>query len=441
MDLNALKRDRAGLLTQARALLDTAEGETRDLMEEERGQYDGFVAQADTLEERITRAEGLEGRSGRFASQGAATRPNPQDNPNIGMSDGEVQRYSIIRAIRAAADNDWRNAGLEREASEAVTKLAGKAPHSFYLPHDVAAARSEQRDLLKGTTTAGGFTVATELDAGSFIDMLRNKMVVRAAGATVLDGLVGDFTIPRQSAGGTAYWVAENVAPTESQQTFEQVALSPRTVGAYTDISRKLLLQSSIDVEALVRSDLATIIAIEADRVALHGSGAGSQATGIDHTTGIGAPVDYSTIGLAPTLAHIVALETAVSVANADIGKLAYITNSKVRGKLKSTLVTATYGDRMVWNDGATPLNGYNAFVSNQVSSTLTAGSSSGVCSAVFFGNWGDLLIGMWGSLDVLVDPYTGGTAGTVRVILFQDMDVGVRHPLSFAALLGVLAA
>jgi HK97 family phage major capsid protein len=441
MDINALKRERAGLLAQARALLDAAEGETRDLTEEENTQYTGFVEQADALEGRIRRAEDLEGRSGRYASQGPATKPNPQDGGNIGMSGDEVQRYSIVKAIRAAADGDWRNAGLEREASEAVAKLVGKSPRSFYLPHDVAAARSEQRDLLKGTTTAGGFTVATDLDSGSFIDLLRNKMVVRQAGATVLDGLVGDFSIPRQSAGGTAYWVAENVAPTESQQTFEQVAMSPRTCGAYTDISRKLLLQSSIDVEALVRNDLATIVAIEADRVALHGSGSGSQPTGIDHTTGIGAPVDYSSIGLVPTWAHMVALETAVATANADIGKLAYITSAKVRGKLKVTPIVATYSATMIWGIGDSPLNGYSALVSNQVSNTLTAGSSSGTCSAVFFGNWGDLLIGMWGSLDVLVDPYTGGNAGTVRVIVFQDMDIGVRHPLSFAALLGVLAA
>lgn len=441
MDTNELKRSRAALLTQARALVDTAEAEKRDLTEEEQKQYNGFVADADAHEVRIKRAEDLDGRSGRFASTGPVTKPNPNDGADIGMGQDEVQRYSIVRAIHAAATGDWSQAGLEREASKAVEKRLGKAPRSFFFPHDVAAARREQRDLLKGTSGYGGYTIATELLGGSFINLLRNKMVVRAAGATVLDGLVGDITIPRQSGGATAYWVAENVASTESQQAFEQVALSPRTVGAYTDISRKLLLQSSIDIEALVRNDLATIVAIEVDRVALHGSGSGSQPTGIDHTTGIGAPVDYSSIGLVPTWAHVVALESAVAVANADIGKLAYITNPKVRGKLKVTPIVATYSAAMIWGQDAAPLNGYPAYVTNQVSSTLTAGSSSGTCSACFFGNWGDLLIGMWGSLDVLVDPFTGGNAGTVRVIVFQDMDIGVRHPLSFAALLGVLAA
>jgi len=439
MDLDALKRLRAGSLAEARALLDTAEGETRDLNEDEQKRYDDVLSQADVLEKRIERAEALGGKDARYASPGPVTKPNPNDGASIGMSDADVGRYSIVRAIRAAADGDWSNAGLEREASLAVAKRLGRAPRSFFLPNDVAEAR-EQRDLLKGTTTAGGFTVATDLLGASFIDLLRNKMVVKQAGASVLDGLVGDVTIARQSAGATGYWVAENVAPTESQQTLEQVALTPRTVGAYTDISRKLLLQSSIDVEALVRNDLATIIAIEVDRVALHGLGSAGQPTGVDHTTGIGS-VAGGTDGLAPTYAHIVGLETEVAIDNADTGKLAYITNTQARGKLKGTLVTATYGDRMIWVDGSTPLNGYPAFITNQVSRVLVKGSSGAVCSAIFFGNWGDLLIGMWGNVDILVDPYTGGNAGTVRVIVFEDVDIGVRHPESFAAMLDAKCA
>jgi hypothetical protein len=88
-------------------------------------------------------------------------------------------------------------------------------------------------------------------------------------------------------------------------------------------------------------------------------------------------------------------------------------------------------------------VNGYPFHVTNQVSSTLTKGSGTGVgvCSAIFFGNWADLIIGMWGGLDILVDPYTGGTAGTVRVIALQDVDVAVRHAESFAAMLDALTA
>lgn len=123
---------------------------------------------------------------------------------------------------------------------------------------------------------------------------------------------------------------------------------------------------------------------------------------------------------------------------NADIGSLAYVTNAKVRGKLKGTEKASSTG-MFVWGDNSTPLNGYNAVVTNQVSSALTKGSSSGVCSAIFFGNWADLVIGMWGGLDLLVDPYTASTTGSVRVVAMQDIDIAVRHPESFAAMLDAL--
>jgi HK97 family phage major capsid protein len=258
----------------------------------------------------------------------------------------------------------------------------------------------------------------------------------------VLAGLVGDVAIPKQTGGATAYWVGESGSPTEGAQTVGQVALSPKTVGAFTDISRKLLKQSSIDVEAFVRNDLTSVLALAIDYAALHGPGSGNAPTGIAATSGIG-DVAGGTNGLAPAWSHIISLETEVAQDNADVGRLAYMSNAKVRGKLKATPRTATYGDIMVWepNAGNTPVNGYPFYVTNQVSSTLTKGSSSGVCSAIFFGNWADLVMGMWGGLDILVDPYTGGTAGTVRVIALQDVDIAVRHAQSFAAMLDALTS
>ena len=303
-----------------------------------------------------------------------------------------------------------------------------------------SVANMERRDLTAGTNNAGGYTVATDVLASSFIELLRNRMMVRAAGATMLADLQGNVAIPSQSAGATAYWVAENGAPTESQQTLGQVSLTPKTVGAYTDYSRRLLMQSSIDVEAFVRSDLATVLALAIDLAALHGTGASNQPTGIAATSGIGS-VAGGTNGLAPAWSHIVGLETEVAIDNADIGRLSYMTNAKVRGKLKQTAKVASTDSVMIWGDSDTPLNGYPAFVTNQVSSTLDKGTSTGVCSAIFFGNWADLLIGMWGGLDILVDPYTGSTAGTTRIVALQDVDVAVRHAQSFAAMLDALTA
>lgn len=439
MYMRELMRRKADLLAEARRLNDGAEQENRDLSEQESTRYNEIMAEVEQINGRIERGqrlENLEQAAGRAGERQIVT------DGQIGMTRDELRRYSIVRAINAAASQDWRNAQLEREASEAVAKRMGRSAQGFWVPQDVLAA--EQRDMVAGTPSAGGYLVSTDLLAQSFIELLRNRMMVRAAGATVLAGLVGDVAIPKQTGGATAYWVGESTAPTEGAQTLGQVALSPKTVGAWTDISRKLLKQSSVDVEAFVRNDLTSVLGLAIDSSALHGPGTGNAPTGIAATSGIG-DVAGGTDGLAPTWAHMVALETAVAVDNADLGRLAYMSNAKVRGKLKSTPRTATYGDIMIWEptSGNTPVNGYPFHVTNQVSSTLTKGSGTGVgvCSAIFFGNWADLIIGMWGGLDILVDPYTGGTAGTVRVIALQDVDVAVRHAESFAAMLDALTA
>lgn len=362
----------------------------------------------------------------------------PVPNAEIGMSDKDQRNYSLVRALHFLANpTDARareQAAFEIECSQAAADKSGKASRGLIVPFDVL-----KRDLLVGTATAGGHTVATELLAGSFIDMLRNAQVISGLGAQYLTGLVGNIAIPRQTGGATAYWVAENSAVTESQQAFDQVTLAPKTVGAFTDISRKLLLQSSIDVEGFVQRDLATTLALAIQQAAINGPGTGNQPTGILATAGIGSVVG-GTNGALPDWQDIVDLETAVAVANADVGTLAYLTNAKVRGKLKTTSKVSGQNG-FIWEAGDTPLNGYRAAVTNAVPSNLTKGTANGVCSAIVFGNFADLIIGMWGGLDLLVDPYTGGAAGTVRVITHQDVDVAVRYAASFSAMQDALTA
>jgi len=367
----------------------------------------------------------------------------PLDTADIGLTSKEAQRFSFLRAINALANPTDRKAqevaGFERECSEAVGQKLGRSAQGFFVPNDV-----QKRDLTVGTTTAGGHTVATDLLAANFIDMLRNRMMVMKMGAQMLSGLTGQIAIPRQTGGATAYWVAESGAPTESAQAFDQVTMTPRTVGAFNDISRKLLLQSSIDIEAFVRNDLAKVLGLAIDLAAIHGSGASNQPTGIVSTAGIGSVVG-GTNGLAPTWAHIVELWSDVATANADFGSTGFLTNSKVVGKLMTTEKASSTAQFVCPGfpdaGGMTTFGGAKAGVSNQVSSALTKGSSSGVCSAILFGNFADLIIGSWGTLDLIVDPYTASTSGTVRVVALQDVDIAVRHAESFSAMLDALTA
>lgn len=359
----------------------------------------------------------------------------PMPTSDIGMSAKEVRNFNILSGINALANPNNAQAraaaAFEFECSQEVAKKMGRAAGGFYLPSDV-----QRRDLTAGTASAGGYTVATELRG--FIDILRNAMVIDRAGAIMLSGLVGNIAIPKLSGAGTAYWVAENGAPTESQQTIAQVTMSPKTVGAYTDISRQLILQSSLDVQNMVTRDLATIIGLGIQAAAINGAGSGNEPTGI--LTAVTASQIGGTDGLAPTWAHIVGLESDIAANNADVGAMGYLTNAKVRGKLKVTQKFSSTNGMPIWTDGNTPLNGYAAHVTNAVPSNLTKGNQS-LSSAIIFGNFADLLIGLWGATDILVDPYTGGAAGTVRVRVLQSCDVALRHVESFATMEDALTA
>lgn len=367
----------------------------------------------------------------------------PKVAPELGMDEKEVRQYSLINAInyqlnpqsRAARDA----AAFEIEVSDALSDKTGQEFRGIGIPMDVLR---DKRDLTVGTATAGGHTVGTNLLGGSFIDVLDKASLVLQRG-TVLRDLVGNIAIPRQTSGATAYWVAESGAPTESAAAFDQVTMSPKTVAGFSDISRKLLQQSSIDIEGFVRRDLGKRLALAIDLAALHGSGTSNQPTGVASTSGIGS-VAGGTNGAAPDWDDVVDLESAVSVDNALMGDLAYVTNAAVAGKLKKTAKVSSTDSRMILDGsvaGGLEMNGYPVFVTNQVSSTLTKGTSSGVCSAIFFGNWSDLLVGFWGGLDLLSDPYTASSSGTVRVTAFQDIDLAVRHAESFSAMLDALTA
>ena len=335
---------------------------------------------------------------------------------DVGLSEKEVRQFSFVRAIHALSNPTDKAAqsaaAFEREVSEAAAQRAGKTAQGLMVPSEVL-----RRDLNVGTATAGGNLVATDLLSGSFIELLRNRSVAIRAGATSMNGLVGNIAIPKQTGAATAYWVAESGAPTESQQTIGQVTMSPKTVGAYTDFSRRLMLQSSIDVENMVRNDLALVIALAIDAAAFYGTAADNQPRGLKNQSGINT-VDPA--AATPTFAEVVAMESAVAADNADIGNMAYVVNAAMRGALKSAVKFGSGTSDTIWEPGNT-VNGYRTEVSNQIAA-----------NDLFFGNFADLMIGFWSGLDLMVDPYSNSTSGTVRVVALQDVDIAVRNAVSF---------
>ena len=340
------------------------------------------------------------------------------EDQEIGLSRKEVGKFSMMRAIHALANPTDRRAqeaaAFEFEASRAAAQQYGVTAQGIMLPAEVL--RNWKRDMSAGSD---GDLIAEDFKGEEFIDALRNASSVMQAGARMLGGLSGDVKIPKKTAASTAAFVAsEGTAAAESEMTIGNVSMAPKTLGAFTDVTRQLLIQSSLDVEALIRDDLAQSIATAIDKAGLEGSGSSGNPEGILNTTGVNQVTNFAAAN--PTFAEVVTLETAVAEDNALMGNLSYILPASMYGALKTT-EKATNTAQFVVEPGGT-INGYQGIVSNQA----TAGN-------LYFGNFSDLLIGMFGGLDIVVDPYSNSTSGTVRVVALQSVDVAVRHAVSFA--------
>jgi HK97 family phage major capsid protein len=376
----------------------------------------------------------------------------PTQAKPLDISERDLKWYSLSRAV-AALSNNQPVSGIEAELSQEITRRTGRSPGGFWVPpHALVGHRSVQ------TTTAavGGLLIETDNLADQFIELLRNKAQVLRLGAKTLS-LTEPVTIPRQSSAGSTNWVAETAATTPTTLGLQQITLSPKCVTGHFQYGKQLLITSNPSIDALVRDDLVLQLALAIDQVALHGGGSG-EPSGIVATAGIGS-VDTATNGVAAGTfgttfySAAISLETLVSVANADMGSLAYLARSAHRGAMKAAQRFSST-DSPVWtagmygpgqnpsnaaNDGV--LNGYRAAVSNQIKTNLTVGTATTIASCIFFGNWSELLIGTFngGAVDLVVDPYTLAGNRIVRLIGSYWCDVGVRHAASFAILNGIL--
>lgn len=371
--------------------------------------------------------------------------------PAFTMDRSEVERFSVDNALRYLVDPGTygRLTGLESEVAQRALKSGGASHEGgVFIPWAVLARdlkamglQTQRRDLTVGTPTAGGHLVGT--DIVGFVEAMYPFCAVTAAGATAMTGLVGNVAVPQLIGTSTVHWVAEGDAPSESNASFGQAPLTPKTVGGHMDVSRKLLLQSSVDVMAVIKRDFARQIAVAVDEVALTGPAADNKPRGVLNTVGIGAVVGGDN-GAEPTLRHLIDLENYSQAAGYDRGVGAFITSPKVRGKLQRT-------QRFNGTDGAALweavgkldyCNGRPAYATTLMPDDLTKGTSTGVCSAIVYGVWEELVIGVWGSgVTVLVDPFTHSTSGTVRLVALFDCDIAVRNPVAFAAMVDVLTS
>ena len=365
------------------------------------------------------------------------------------------ERYSVAAGIKAVLTGDWssREAGLVRELSQEVERSGVKrsADRSFLIPYSALTKRATRATYVTSSATTGGNVVAEDLLADDFIEALRANTITGSLGIRTLPGLIGDVAIPRRSGTATGYWLSsETTAITQSESTFDQVTMAPKNYAALSKFSRQTLLQATPGIEELVRRDLMDTINVGIDAAVISGSGSSGQPTGITGTSGIGS-VAIGTNGGAITLETLINLEEEVLVDNAGGASMAYATNPKVLSELKKLRAggSAAGDGAFLWNvdpsgigRGGTPgvINGYPIGVSTNVPSNLTKGSSSSVCSAVIFGDFSQVALGVWGNgleIEIGTDSDDFSKALTsVRAI--TTIDVAVRQASAFSACLDV---
>jgi HK97 family phage major capsid protein/HK97 family phage prohead protease len=347
------------------------------------------------------------------------------DSPSyLGLTTNETKRFSVVRAVRAIADGSWKNAEFEAECSRTIAERLGKPLNatSFMVPVDV-----QQRTLQVGTAAQGGYIVGTDLQPGSFIDMLRNTSVGFRLGARTLSGLQGVVVIPRQATGGSVAWIGELGTATASELTVGALTLSPKHVAGYQQISRQLLMQSTPDAEMLVQSDLAAAVALGVDSAMLAGTSADSSVPlGIRYQSGLGTANPGT--GSAVSYQDMIKFQSTVASANALFTGFGYVCHPAIAAVLMGK-PRFTNSDTPIWE---------GALLEGQVVGKRALASVQITSGTMLGGDFSQVLVGEWGSLEIAINPFAVFQSGIIGVRAIYSCDIGVRYGAAFAIGTGI---
>lgn len=348
----------------------------------------------------------------------------------------DIQQYSLAKAVKefmAFRNGTGNLTGIEMEMhQEAIRENAGiGAIQHLGIPSTVLAYKT----MKQRSTLASGSSPVVQTDNVGFIDALWARTMLAEMGAKFLPGLTGNLDLPYLATAPSVAWAAtENATAVDGAAAFDKHSLTPKRITSFIPVSNLLFIQSNKAIEQIIWSALERAVRVKLEAGAINGSGDTGEPTGILGTSGIGS-VAIGTNGGAPTLSKLLSLVEEVAIDNAELGSLFYLTNPKVRRKAMETVRVSSTDSKMIWDaDFPNTLLGYNARISTLVPSTLTKGTSSGVCSAAIFGNFNDLTIGQFGALELKVDDLTAAKTAITNLIIHSYWDLCLDHAESFAA-------
>jgi len=337
----------------------------------------------------------------------------------------DIRRFSISKFLRQSLPGETMD-GIEAE-------MAAEGKREF---QEGIKGAAEGVFLPSALLRTYYYTNASEDDYGkafieqtglTYLGKLRNAVLGRKLGVRYLDGLQGNIAFV--TGGADAAWVAEEAAASKQKPAYAKKVMSPKRLQVLQGVTYDLMHQTSKALDSLIMEDMVKAHAVALDAAIFTGSGSSGQPTGVLAASGVN-DITIDTDGGPLTYNLLVQMETEVGIDNGLLDDtLAYVSNAKVQGKLKTIPQIAGYPYYLM-NDGK--VNGYPFYMSNAIPSNLTKGSSSGVCSAIIFGNWSEVLVGSWGGLQLIVDPYSAKDKGVLEISAAAYHDVLVRTPAAF---------
>lgn len=396
--ITAIREQRTAKVAEARTLLSLAERENRSLTADESAKFDAAKAEIETLEAAEQRQQFLDDAERR--QTGVVVNRNGDTAADL------EQRVSLLTVLRAGMEGRAL-VGAEKEMHDELERRHGTAKHGGIL---VPLAAFEKR---ANTTATAGELVGTDHRADQYIGPLRNSLLVQRLGVRTLSGLTGNVSIPKAGAGLSAGWVTEGQALPESDMDFDSVTLTPHHVGGITEMSRQLIQQSAPAIEGLVRDDLSFAVAQAVDAAIIAGTGTGGQPLGIINRTGV------QEADLPATWADVLDIEQMLAAIN--VNPTGWYTTPAVLTALRKILKASTAGSDYI-------------ATATSIGELPVASSNAAPASTAILGDWSQVLLGQWGAVEILVNPYaeTPYRRGGVLVRAMSTVDVAVRHEEAF---------
>ena len=408
-----LRQERAGLIQEASVMLDACKTEARDFTETEKVSYDEKMNLIDKLKKDIETVERQESLNAEIATKTTKVE-------NTMKEDKEVRGYSLFKAINGLMNGNLD--GLEKELhDEAVeeARAAGRTISGLGIPSRLLESRADV------TQTASAIAPTVVM---GYQDALREASVFNRVGANILTGLSADTRLPITGK-QTVAWEGEIAASPEQGVNFGKLDLTPIRLSSNVAISKQLLMQNGMGAQQAIVADLGRAAGAKID-AAMFAAASVASAPGAIAAAGIGTITENAYSANASIFDDFCLAESELAVGEGLSGNLAYVANPKLMKDLKRSAQVAAV---TVGSQGNL-VNGYPTYY------TVGCTSNAAVSADFLFGDFSKLFIGMFGGLDITIDPYTLAANAEVRLIVNQYIDWGVTQPGAFVKATSLLA-